>query len=292
MKFPQPFFLQGLAFAHLCYDEDALRSMIRSARKMGYGGLVIVAALIDKALVPKEFARIFKEMGMKCIVCGFNPGDGPNPLDDNGRYAARDNLAVQAKYAAAIHDAECGPAMMVGPMHVWHGQKQPGIWDDSKLTRWAQTHLFGIAEDFGLTLCIEGLNGVEDKTPQPIKTMFWLVRAVDSPLVRAHLDTGHAAWHDYDHTRMAEWAPLIGYMELVNGRRQPCDVPHGIDFPAWKKAMAALPESCHVGCEPFDELIVKTFKVGQVADELDGLECAQRDADYFGPNGLNMMLLA
>ncbi len=256
---------------------EILRQNLMAECALGFGGEVIVAALINQeAHLPKTIADVFYDMEMAGLVCGFNPGNGPDPLGDEAGLVIK-SLRSQAEYAIALADKGCGPAAMVGPMHTRHMTPRPK-WPADKFRRWMDK-VHALAVELDLAMLFEPLNGVEDGTPEPFQALFNAVRGRE--LFRLHWDTGHAHARGLSATDLYRMAHKVGYLELVNTGRWPLQNQRNINFREYAGVMANLPENCVVGVEPFDPSVIQAFGLGDLCTTtVPGPECLRKDAAY------------
>lgn len=288
-------------FSHcLAYKPDlsppALRKNLLHSQSHGYTGMVIVPALIPKTILPNEIVRVFKDVGMQGMVCGFNPGgDGnPDPLAGNPQEveACYQELRRQAAFAAELRDNECGPALMVGPMHTKHRQKRhltdkdPSMqsvlqkqFKDS-LNHWFDKINEGLPMEFDITLAFEALNRIEDDTPEPFATL--ATAATDFENLFLHVDSGHADKHNLGIEFFLEHAHLIKYLELANRGRNPLRESRGIDFMSIiNRLMPKLNEGTLVGVEPFSLEVIEAFDLRELCDTTTpGPKCLELDMEW------------
>lgn len=248
-------------------------------KSLGYGGMVIVPALADQEKhSPKSFALIFEETGMKGLVCGFNAGNGPDPLGEHYELA-RDNLRKQARFAVALAEIGRGPAILVGPVHTHHMTKRP-TWNQGNFGRWMD-QLQGVAQEFDIRIFIEPLNSLEDGTPSAFETVF------DALRIRGRLglqwDMGHAYMQLRGHAieTALQMSSRIGYFEWANVGRHPLEQEHGIDFEAYAAIRKRLPANCEEGVEPFDPSVIQAFGLQDLCTTTTkGPECLALDIAF------------
>jgi hypothetical protein len=273
VKLPTPVLAHCLAYGPRI-TQKSLRISLEHSQRLGYSGLVIVPAIIEEGFTPHAVTKMFKEMGMTGLVCGFNPGNGPDPLHEEGRDMAIEFLGQQAQYAIALADEGIGPAMMVGPMQTLH-MKERSTWPADGFRRWMQK-CAAFSAEFGLFLAFEPLNRHEDGTPKPFWTIFDAIK--DQELLGLHVDIGHADANGMTVEDLKPMAHKVGYLEFANRGRWPLQQGMGIDFPTCVAGMTHLHDHCQVGNEPFDGSVIKTFGLGRICTtEISGQECLRRE---------------
>ncbi len=262
---------------------DILRDCLEADQKLGFEAMVIVAALIDQSRYsPGIIADVFEEVGMSGLVCGLNQGDGPDPLGGDEKLVI-ESLRAQAAYAIALAERDCGPELFVGPTHAKHRTQRP-VWPDSAFDRWIDA-VEGLANETGLRVLFEPLNGIEDGTPTPFSTIHTAV--CGRKKLGIHFDTGHARAHGLTPKDLPMIADSIGYFEFANVGRHPLYNQMGIDFAAYARSMQYLPEDCEVGDEPFDPSVINAFGLQKLCTTtMSGSECLKRDVAYLRSLGV------
>lgn len=281
MKLPTIVYSHWLAYPNIKMDEPGLRAALAHSRDVcGYGGMVFVPALVHKSLMPKKVALIYRDEGMLGIACGFNAGDGPDPLKD-GTSAAFENLKLQAQFAVALAEESVGPAIMAGPMQAHHQTQRPD-WVSNNLSSSYRAWLRlvnVIGRTYGLRMCCEVLNEIEEGTPDPYSTLERAIIEEDLTNVGLHLDTGHFHMRGMNMKDFERLAPITGLMEFANMGRQPLHHETGIRFLEFVKRMHLLRDSCHLSDEPFHVAVIKAFGLENLCDTTtDGLDCLRMDA--------------
>lgn len=258
-----------------------LRTNLAADQRLGYSGMVIVAALINQRYSPEKISQPFQEIGMSGLVCGLIPGNGPNHFRQPG--LVLESLWQQARYAAKLAEKGLGPPVLVGPLHTHHRQPLLDNWSESMLYRWLDL-VENLLQEFGLFPLYEPLNGVEDSTPQPFQILYKAVAERNSGL---QYDTGHAAARCVLMAEFCRLAPKISYLEFANAGRWPLAEAKGINFSAYAQAMADLPDDCLVGVEPFCPKVIKAFGLEELCDTtFSGEEALAQDAAYLQQLGV------
>jgi sugar phosphate isomerase/epimerase len=255
-----------------------LRAHLKHSKKLGYKGMVIVAALIDKELVPARLAEIFYEEGMETLICGFVPGGGPDPFTSAGEPQVIESLYKQMLYVKACHKVGVGPNAMIGPIHTWHMNHRDGKWDEKDLVIWLSS-LQRFAERCDTEIWLEALNGTEDATPDAFHTLYRLIASHNR--LYLHWDTGHAHWWNLNAVEMVKMAEEVRYLEFANVGRNPLDMPLGIEFGKYAEALAGLSSDILVGDEPFDPTVITAFGLQALCDtQVPGDQCLVADAQF------------
>ena len=261
---------------------DGLRESLKADKALGFGGMVIVPAIIDPTHTPEAIAQIFYEMKMTGLVCGFNPGNGPDPLGDEASLCV-ESLRSQAEYAIALADKGCGPATIVGPVHTHHMTLRPK-WPADGFKKWMDK-IHALAVELDLDVLFEPLNSVEDGTPDPFWTLYNAVLGREQ--FGLQWDTGHAYARALTTKSFSHMAHKVGYFEFANVGRNPLDNKLGIDFSSYIQAMENLPGGCVVGDEPFDQSVIQAFGLQQLCTTMvPGPECLARDATFLRSLGV------
>ncbi len=285
LHLPSPVMAHCLAFGP-SLTPDTLRRSLETSLGMGYSGLVIVPAIASSDLTPELTADIFGEFKAQGLVCGFLPGNGPDPIEgDKGMIKlARESIESQALFASVLADAGWSNHRMVGPMHTVHRKMRSG-WDgprkaelNAKLERWID-ELNDIGGETFLDLCLESLNPVEDGTHDPFRTLDHM--ALRRLSVRLHWDTGHAFARKMSLAEFMAMAPQIGFFEFANVGRHPLHKGLGIDFAGYAKAMNRLPANCNLAVEPFDPSVINAFGLQEICTTTtSGPDCLKLDASF------------
>lgn len=273
---------------------DILRNNLEASLKLGYSGLVIVPAIASPDLTPELTADIFGEFKARGLVCGFLPGNGPDPIEgDEGMIQlARESIKKQALFASVLADAGWSNHRMVGPMHTLHRKMRPG-WHDVRKTELDKKleHWIDILNDLGgeliLDMCLESLNPTEDGTPDPFRTLDRMVMKRLNVLL--HWDTGHAFAHKMSLAEFMAMAPQVGFFELANVGRQPLHHELGIDFLGYAKEMVRLSKGCDVAYEPFDQSVIQAFALEELCPvTTSGPDCLKMGAAYLETIGMKV----
>lgn len=261
-----------------------LRKILVADQRLGYGGMVILPALIPDSISPKDIAQVFQETKMNILVCGFIPGDGPSPYIQPKLVLK--SLQRQASYAAEFANKGLGPAVLAGPLHTHHGKPLPKDWSRGKLRTWLD-EVETLLQCFSLRALYEPLNEREDKTPQPFQTLHQLIRTRNwsSGL---HYDTGHAQTRGINLAgKFHDLAPKIGFFEFANVGRWPLAESKGILFGSYANAMTDLPDNCLVGVEPFDPKVIQAFGLKKLCDTtVSGEKALAQDAKFLQDLGV------
>lgn len=276
MHLPGPVHSHCLAFSP-ALSAESLEAQLIEILALGFDAHVIVAAIIDPGSTPTMIAEVFRRLKVEGLVCGFNPGNGPDPLSDDFPKVL-DELRRQAEYALALAETGFGPPWMVGPMHTWHMKKRD-TWPEDRFRRWMD-ELDKLGQELDLELALEPLRKEEDGTPVPFKTLFEGICERRSANLAIHFDTGHAHTWGLGPRDLVTMADYVNFIELVNEGRHPLREDHGIDFPGYKAMLHHLPDDGRVGVEPFDyPSVIEAFNLGEFCTtRRSGRECLSLDA--------------
>lgn len=294
MKLPTNVYSHWLAYPNVMMDEPGLRAALAHSRDIcGYGGMVFVPALVHESLTPKKVALIYRDEGMLGLACGLNAGNGPDNLKE-GFLAAFENLKLQAQFAVALAEESVGPKMMAGPMQAHHRTQRPD-WTSNNLSSSYRAWLSlvnDIGKMYGLQMCCEVLNEIEEGTPDPYNTLARTIVEGGFTNVGLHLDIGHFHMRGMTMEDFERLAPITGLMEFANMGRRPLHHKTGIRFLEFVKRMHLLRDDCQISDEPFNAAVIKAFGLESLCDTtIDGLNCLQMDAAYLEMIGVKTPLL-
>lgn len=190
---------------------------------------------IDTAKVKAAADRAGLAIGSICAAMG--PGR-------DFRGSAKDQKNAMAYCSALITQAsELGCPSLIGPLYSVVG-KADAVAPDQQKKEWALVvknlkALAKQAENQGVTLCIEPLNRFETDFLNTCDQGLKLVRAVNSPAVKLHLDTFHMNIEEKDQAAAIRKAgPLLGHFHACGSDR---GTPGG-DHIQWPAIVAALKE--------------------------------------------------
>ena len=165
-------------------------SAIREAERLGFDGIEI--PIEDPGKIPvKETSETLKSSRIECSsLCAVLSAERDIKSEDK---ATRDNAK---KYLERCIDfaVEFGCDIVAGPLYSAVGPTI-GIPDKSKEWKYAVEGIrdvAGYAEDKGVYLGIEPINRYENHLINTVDELLRFIRDVDSPAVKAHLDTYHA----------------------------------------------------------------------------------------------------
>jgi hypothetical protein len=253
---------------------EILRRTLPHDKRLGFAGQVIVAATVqDEA---RNIVEAFAAHEMAALVCGFLPGDKPDPWEnpDGALEALKPQIALAGELAAE----GVGPKMIVGPTHTLHRKARPNGNDEHGIARWLEK-LSGAALVADLSVCLEPLNPVEDGTGNPFHTLFRLIQPHGNLFLQ--WDTGHAHAHGLDAGNMLQMSNWIGYLEFANVGRHPLHTNQGIDFAAYARAVPQLANCQLFGDEPFDRTVINAFGLQDLCDTTTpGPRTLELDADF------------
>ncbi|MDD5069079.1 MAG: hypothetical protein PHS53_04360 [Candidatus Pacebacteria bacterium] len=262
------------------FSPDTLRANLEHSKRLGYGGMVIVPALIPPEYPPAAISEVFADTRMKGIACLFNKGSGKDPLNPLESDEVLNELRLQMPYSVDLSTCGLGPSLALGPAYVRHVVKGCEFRQEN-LCCW-----MGRLRDFGqenqTRLAIEILNNFEDPTvPNKFRNLREAIRGFEDWL-GFQVDTGH--WNKLGFTAAdileAKAGHLVWYLELVNGMREPLEEPKGVPIWEWIEAAHHFPALRAIGVEPFDpENVVKPFGLDALCQtRMPGSDCLVLDA--------------
>ena len=165
--------------------------LIPKVKQMGFDVLEVAlddASIIDAALLRK----MTEDNGLSVTICG---AFGPTRDISNEDAAIRRNGAVYI--TESIRFAEkVGSALFSGPVYSAVGKTRL-VPNEQKKREWAWCvenlrELGKVASDAGVTVGVEPLNRFESDMINLVEQAVTLVREVDSPAYKIHIDTFHA----------------------------------------------------------------------------------------------------
>lgn len=273
MNPPVPFFSHGLAHSP-SVTAEILRSTLPHDKRLGFTGQVIVAATVQDET--RNIAEVFAAHEMTALVCGFLPGNLPDPWENPS--GALEALKPQIQLATELAAEGVGASMVVGPTHTQHRKVRPNGNDRAALERWLEM-LSRETNSAGIDACVEPLNAVEDGTEDPFATLFELIQPYGNLFLQ--WDTGHAEARGLTAADMIRMAPKVGYLEFANVGRHPLRANKGIDFADYALAIPLLTKCRLFGDEPFDGTVIAEFGLQNLCDTTTpGPETLALDADF------------
>jgi D-psicose/D-tagatose/L-ribulose 3-epimerase len=165
--------------------------LIPKVKQMGFDVLEVAlddASIIDAALL----RQMTEDNGLSVTICG---AFGPT------RDIANEDPAIRRNGAAYITESirfaeKVGGALFSGPIYSAVGKTRL-VSDEQKKREWAWCvenlrDLGKVAGDAGVTVGVEPLNRFESDMINLVEQAVALVREVDSPAYKIHIDTFHA----------------------------------------------------------------------------------------------------
>lgn len=202
---------------------------------------------IDTAKVRAAAEKAGLAIGSICAAMG--PG-----RDFRGSAADQKNAMA---YCSALVDqaAELGCPSLIGPVYSVVG-KADAVPEDQQKKEWALVVknlkvLAKRAEAKGVTICIEPLNRFETDFLNTCDQGLKLIKAVNSPAVKLHLDTFHMNIEEKDQAAAIRKAgKLLGHFHACGSDRGTPGGDH-IDWPPVVKALKAIGYKGDVVIESF-----------------------------------------
>ena len=128
---------------------------------MGLSGVTIVPAIIQKSWEDWQIVSVYKKLGARGLVCGFLPGDGPDPHKKDQMKAAANSLRPTFELAASLANAGFGQPDVCGPIHTLHRAKRTAE-DIAMMDVWIYEELLALSKEYGTRVLFEPLNKIED----------------------------------------------------------------------------------------------------------------------------------
>ena len=223
----------------------------------GMGFDIIEVALDDSALIDTRLLRkMVEDNGLEVTVCG---AFGPT------RDISSDDPEIRKNGVAYVEDAirfatEVGSTLFSGPIYSAVGKTRM-VPEAQKKQEWdwcvANLKALGkVASDAGVTLGVEPLNRFESDMINLVEQALKLVREVDHPAYRIHIDTFHANIEEKsipDGIRLA--GKLLGHFHACENDR---GIP-GTGHQDWVGMRDALVEIGYEG-----PVVIESFTPGAV----------------------------
>lgn len=229
--------------------------LIPKIGQMGFD--VLEVALDDAALIDARLLReMAKDNGLTITVCGaFGPTRDISNEDPAIRKIGADYIKDCIRFAEAV-----GSTLVSGPVYSAVGKTRL-VSDAQKKREWAWCvqnlqDLGKIANDAGVTIGVEPLNRFESDMINLVEQAVVLVRAVDDPAYRIHIDTFHANIEEKsipDAIRLA--GDLLGHFHACENDR---GIP-GTGHQDWIGIRDALKEVGYNGA-----VVIESFTPGAV----------------------------
>ena len=166
-------------------------SLIPKVKQMGFD--VLEVALEDASLIDVDLLRkMTKDNGLSVTVCGaFGPTRDISNEDPAIRKTGADYIRESIRFTE-----KAGGAVFAGPVYSAVGKTRL-VPDEQKKREWAWCvgilrELGKAAKDAGVTIAIEPLNRFETDMINLADQAVRLVRDVDSPAYKIHIDTFHS----------------------------------------------------------------------------------------------------
>jgi D-psicose/D-tagatose/L-ribulose 3-epimerase len=165
--------------------------LIPKVKEMGFD--VLEVALDDASIIDAKLLRkMTQDNGLSVTVCGaFGPTRDISSEDPAIRKEGADYMRESIRFAEQV-----GSDVFAGPVYSAVGKTRLAP-DEQKQREWAWCveslrELGKAATDAGVTICVEPLNRFETDMINLAEQAVRLVRDVDSPAYKLHIDTFHA----------------------------------------------------------------------------------------------------
>ena len=165
--------------------------LIPKVKQMGFD--VLEVALDDASLIDAKLLRkMTADNGLSVTVCGaFGPTRDISSEDPAIRKEGADYIRESIRFAE-----QAGAGVFAGPVYSAVGKTRL-VPDEQKKREWAWCveslrELGKAASDAGVAICVEPLNRFETDMINLAEQAVRLVRHVDSPAYKIHIDTFHA----------------------------------------------------------------------------------------------------
>ncbi len=165
--------------------------LIPKVKQMGFD--VLEVALDDASIIDAELLRkMAHDNGLSVTVCGaFGPTRDISNEDPAIRRNGADYIKESIRFAEKV-----GGALFSGPIYSAVGKTRL-VSDEQKKREWVWCvenlrELGKVASDAGVTVGVEPLNRFESDMINLTEQAVTLVREVDSPAYKIHIDTFHA----------------------------------------------------------------------------------------------------
>lgn len=229
--------------------------LIPKVRKMGFD--ILEVALDDPALIDaKQLRQLTEDNGLSVTVCGaFGPTRDISSDDPAIRKNGADYIRDAIGFAEAV-----GSTLFSGPVYSAVGKTRM-VPESQKKQEWAWCvenlrELGKVASDAGVTVGVEPLNRFESDMINLVEQALNLVREVDYPAYRIHIDTFHANIEEKsipDAIRLA--GGLLGHFHACENDR---GIP-GTGHQDWTGIRDALKEVNYDG-----PVVIESFTPGAV----------------------------
>ena len=165
--------------------------LIPKVKQMGFD--VLEVALDDASIIDAKLLRkMTADNGLSVTLCGaFGPTRDISSEDPAIRKEGADYIRESIRFAE-----QAGGGVFAGPVYSAVGKTRL-VPDEQKKREWAWCveslrELGKAASDAGVTICVEPLNRFETDMINLAEQAVKLVRDVDSPAYKIHIDTFHA----------------------------------------------------------------------------------------------------
>ena len=220
-----------------------------------YGADVVELAIVEpsKVSVPKLKAALVESGLERPIICGaFGPG-----RDLRG---GPEEVATSSTYIEDLIDlaVELDSKIVCGPMYSETGRSGAHTAQEreAQLTQIAEAlkPLCAKAESAGIVLAIEPLNRFETDCINTLEQGVALIKQVDSPALKLHIDTFHMHIEEDDSaSAIIKYGPYIAHVHASASHRGLL----GEDQVDWKGILGALQKIAYEG-----DIVIESFSEG------------------------------
>ena len=244
-------------------------------------------------ITKEQIAEIAKRRGVKIITCCFCAATkGATSYSKSGLRASLAAHEEQFAHQAYYMDKEVGDHTVVGPMlDDWCGDKDLYILDG--VMRLADG-IVKTCKKMGLVANAEILNKYESSIKDPHLVIPWVVKSMDSTLLRTHMDIIHISSYTTMEevlTYLEEHAANIGVVELgMPGRRRMRDNPEFFKIAPqlFQMLRTGSLRNARVGVEQFDyNSVIDPFNLRHIYDSTDpGIRVLEDDTVFLEQHGM------
>jgi D-psicose/D-tagatose/L-ribulose 3-epimerase len=236
--------------------------LISKVKEMGFD--ILEVALEDPSIIdPKALRKMTEDIGLSVTVCGaFGPTRDISSEDPAIRKNGADYMRESLRFAEQV-----GARIFAGPVYSAVGKTRL-VPEEQKKREWAWCvenlrEIGKAATGAGVTIGVEPLNRFETDMINLAEQAVRLVRDVDSPAYKIHLDTFHANIEEKsipDTIRKLGKGMLCHFHACENDRGIP-----GTGHQDWKGIRDALREVEYDGAAVIESFTPGTVEIAKAA---------------------------
>lgn len=236
--------------------------LIAKVRQMGFD--ILEVALEDASIIDANLLRkITQDNGLSVTVCGaFGPTRDISSVDSAIRKSGADYMRESIRFSEQV-----GARIFAGPVYSAVGKTRL-VPDEQKKREWAWCvenlrDIGKVAADAGVTIGVEPLNRFETDMINLAEQAVKLVRDVDSPAYKIHIDTFHANIEEKsipDTIRKLGKGMLCHFHACENDRGIP-----GAGHQDWKGIREALRDVEYDGAAVIESFTPGTVEIAKAA---------------------------